>query len=186
MAKELDSALVAQARRGSAAALEALVRRYLRAAYAVALAILRNVADAEDVAQESLMGALQRLEQCREPDLFAQWLIQSVRNRAYNHLQQAKTRSAFRDGVIRNDVAAPPANGVIMREELLGALTRLSAVQREVVLLHDLEAWTHKEIATALEISEVMSRQHLFVARQELREHLSHSEQEPFHGKRSN
>jgi DNA-directed RNA polymerase specialized sigma24 family protein len=38
--------------------------------------------------------------------------------------------------------------------------------------LHDLENWTHKEIAEALDISEVHSRQHLFQARQILRAKL--------------
>ena len=58
------------------------------------------------------------------------------------------------------------------RDQLLRALGKLTAVRREVVLLHDLEGWTHPEIAGALQISELMSRQHLFLARRELREQL--------------
>jgi len=46
MAEELDRVLIARAKRGDARSLEALVRRYLRPAFAVALALLRNVADA--------------------------------------------------------------------------------------------------------------------------------------------
>ena len=59
-----------------------------------------------------------------------------------------------------------------MKQQLLAALARLNQVQREVVLLHDLESWTHAEIAGALNISEVSSRQHLFQARRQLRELL--------------
>jgi len=44
-----------------------------------------------------------------------------------------------------------------------------------VVLLHDLEDWTHAEIAHALHISEVHSRQHLFRARQILRAKLDNN-----------
>ena len=55
---------------------------------------------------------------------------------------------------------------------LQGALGKLSDVQREVVLLHDMEGWKHREIAQALHISEVSARQHLFVARKQLREIL--------------
>ena len=51
--------------------MEQLARRYLRPAYAVALAVVRNVADAEDVAQESLMTSLQLLDRCRDPARFA-------------------------------------------------------------------------------------------------------------------
>jgi RNA polymerase sigma-70 factor (ECF subfamily) len=60
------------------------------------------------------------------------------------------------------------------RSQLLAALALLSPVRREVVLLHDLEGWTHPQIADALELSELMSRQHLFLARRELRERLEH------------
>jgi RNA polymerase sigma-70 factor (ECF subfamily) len=180
--EESDSALVARARRGEAAALEALVRRYLRPAYAVALAILRNVADAEDLAQEALMGALQRLDQCRDPTLFARWLLQSVRHRALNQLRQGRVRTALLDRVVPGEAVEADTNNVSIRQELLAGLEQLTAIQREVVLLHDLEAWTHKEIASSLEISEVMSRQVLFVARRALREHLSNSQKESCHG----
>jgi RNA polymerase sigma-70 factor (ECF subfamily) len=167
-----DAGLVARARRGDAAAREALVRRYLRPAYAVALSVLRNVADAEDLAQDALVTALDRLDQCREPGRFAGWLLQAVRNRALNHLGQSRTRARLLDGVPRGEGEEPRAGAVVLRRRLLGALERLSPAQREVVLLHDLESWTHGEIAAALGISEVMSRQHLFVARRAMREWL--------------
>jgi len=59
-----------------------------------------------------------------------------------------------------------------MREALISALGDLEVEKREVVLLHDLEDWTHKEIAEVLDISEVHSRQHLYQARQILRAKL--------------
>jgi RNA polymerase sigma-70 factor (ECF subfamily) len=49
------------------------------------------------------------------------------------------------------------------------ALEQLSPVQRDVVLLHDLEGWRHAEIADRLELSEGMSRRHLSDARKRLR-----------------
>jgi RNA polymerase sigma-70 factor (ECF subfamily) len=99
MAVETDAALIARARRGDAAALEVLVRRYLRPAYSVALSIVRNETDAEDLAQEALAVAFERLEQCRDPERFAPWLLQAVRHRALNHVEQAKTRAALLDQV---------------------------------------------------------------------------------------
>lgn len=167
-----DAELVIRARRGDALAREALVRRYLRPAYAVALAVVRNAADAEDLAQETLVAALGRLDQCREPERFAGWILQAARNRALNHLEQRRTRAVLLDGVPRGEGADGDAAQVVLRRALLGALERLSPVQREVVLLHDLESWTHGEIGAALGISEGMSRQHLFVARRAMREWL--------------
>ena len=65
---------------------------------------------------------------------------------------------------------------VVLRGHLLAALATLSSVQREVVLLHDLDGWTHAEIADALGISETNCRQHLFTARRALRAELTHEE----------
>jgi len=59
--------------------------------------------------------------------------------------------------------------------QLEQALATLSETQRQVVLMHDLEGWTHKDIAESLEMTEVRSRQHLFVARKLLRELLGES-----------
>src|SRR5258708_39690073 len=88
MADESDRVLISRARGGDARALEALVRRYLRPAFAVALAFLRSPTDAEDLAQEALMVSLQRLDQCRNPEHFASWVLQSGRPRAINQLNQ--------------------------------------------------------------------------------------------------
>jgi RNA polymerase sigma-70 factor (ECF subfamily) len=52
------------------------------------------------------------------------------------------------------------------------ALAKLNEVQRDVVLLHDLEGWRHAEIALHLDLSEGMSRRHLSDSRKELRELL--------------
>jgi len=174
MVEDEDTVLVSLARRGDAVALEALVRRYLRATYAVALSVVRSTADAEDLAQEALMGALQRLDQCREPKHFARWLFQAVRHRAFNQLERSKLHATLLQRETRGEMVESDASSVRLRRRLLGALKHLSATQQEVVLLHDLEEWTHGEIAAALDISEVMSRQHLFVARRLLREHLAH------------
>jgi RNA polymerase sigma-70 factor, ECF subfamily len=60
-----------------------------------------------------------------------------------------------------------------LRTRLEKALSRVSAVQREVVLLHDLEGLRHAEVADRLGISELMSRRHLSDARRALRKMLS-------------
>jgi RNA polymerase sigma-70 factor (ECF subfamily) len=173
LADQATAALVARAQRGESAAFEALVRAYLRAAYSVALAVVGRPADAEDVAQDAFLLAFERLESCREPAHFAGWLLQIVRNRGRNWLDRRRWRDVPADArVAERPSQVPCADDAPLRDQLLRALDRLSAVQREVVLLHDLEGWTHAEIATALGMSEVMSRQHLFQARRELRAQL--------------
>ncbi len=170
-----DATLVKRARRGDAAAFEALVRRHYRAAYAVALAVLGNGMDAEDVTQDTFVRAAERLDQLRQPERFAAWLLQMVRNQARNYYGYRRVRAAQPlDSVTAASEANPGADVERreLREALETALARLSEVQRQVVLLHDLEGWKHREIARSLEISEGMSRQHLMAARRTLRDRL--------------
>jgi RNA polymerase sigma-70 factor (ECF subfamily) len=173
LAQPATAALVARAKRGDSAAFEALVRAFLRPAYAVALAVVGRPADAEDVAQDAFLAAFERLDSCREPARFAGWLLQIVRNRARNWLDGRRLRDVSREEPSEDRVHDPiSVEGPSLRGPLLRALDLLGTVEREVVLLHDLEGWTHPEIAVALGISEVMSRQHLFLARRQLRAQL--------------
>jgi RNA polymerase sigma-70 factor (ECF subfamily) len=170
-----DALLVERARGGDAAAFESLVRRHYRAAYAVALGVLGNGMDAEDACQDAFVRALERLDQLRRPQQFAPWLLQVVRNRAKNLQGYLQVRSALPlDEAVATTGENParPLEGAELRRRLETALEGLSEVQREVVLLHDMQGWKHREIAEALELSEGMSRQHLMTARRTLRERL--------------
>ena len=170
-----DATLVEQARSGAARAFGELVRRHFRAAYTVALALLGNQMDAEDVCHEGFLKALERLEECRSPDKFGAWVVQIVRNRARNYREYRAVRGAApleSTSAASHDDSARDLERSELRQLLDAALGKLSDVQRQVVLLHDMEGWKHREIAQALGISEVAARQHLFVARRQLRESL--------------
>jgi len=163
--------LVERARRGDPVARDQLVRRHLRAAYAIALAVLQRPADAEDVAQEAFIAALERLADCREPARFSGWLVRIVRNRALHALERRRFRDPVGEARDVADDRAP--SDALLRDQLVSALAELGPAQREVVLLHDLDGWTHAEIGEALGLSEIHCRQHLFTARRALRAVLS-------------
>lgn len=178
--RETDASLVARARSGDASAFEALVRRHYRAAHAVALATIGNGADAEDVCQDAFIRALEELDGCREPAKFSAWLLRIVRNRAHNHREYLKVRDAAPLDAVPSPSAGPaprPAERAELRQRLEEAIRTLPEVRREVLLLHELEGWRHREIARHLGISIGMSRQHLLLARRALRtilpEHLA-------------
>jgi RNA polymerase sigma factor (sigma-70 family) len=164
--------LVRRAQRGEPEAFAALVRGYLRATYAVALAIVSRPADAEDIAQDTFMKAFEHIDSCREPERFAGWLLQIARNQARNHLDRRRLRDVTADGAAIVELASAASGAAGMRQALLDGLALLDERHREVVLLHDLENWTHPEIAVTLGVSEVMSRQILWKARQTLRAKL--------------
>ena len=170
------AALVRRAAAGDRRAFEDLARAFLRPAYAVALAVVRRPADAEDVAQEAVVAALERIDTCRHPERFGAWLLQSVRNRARNWLAHRRLADVPADPPQEEPAAsgwAIDGERGALRRQLLAALDAVTPVQREVVLLHDLEGWTHAEIAAALELTEVNCRQHLFTARRALRARLA-------------
>lgn len=167
-----DATLVARARAGNAAAFEELVRRYFRPAYAIALALLGDAMDAEDVCQDAFVKALERLEDCRKPDRFGSWFLQIVRNRAHNYRDYRRVRAGVSLDAAASaspDDSARVAEQSELRERLERALAQIGEVPRQVVLLHDLEGWKHRQIAEHLGLSEGMSRQHLFNARRALR-----------------
>src|SRR5687767_8404524 len=151
---ESDAELVAALRRGNGEAGGRLAERYLRGCRAVALAITGETATAEDVCQDAFVYAIERIDDCRQPDRFGAWLFQIVRNRARNQLRGRKFTVPLDNLSLENREESPSA-GVEqseIRERLLAALAVIPADRREVVLLHDLEGWTHREIAERLEI----------------------------------
>jgi RNA polymerase sigma-70 factor, ECF subfamily len=179
---ETDAALVQRARSGEADAFEALVRRHLRSAYAVALAQLGEEADAQDAVQDGFVTALERLDELRKPAGFGPWLLAIVRNRARDRRRARSVRDALPiEAAGRRSSGSDPlrdAERGELRESLLAALGRLPETQREVVLLFDLEGWSHREIAGRLGITEGSARVQLFNARRALRATLGERHRE--------
>ncbi|MFN2420925.1 MAG: RNA polymerase sigma factor [Gemmatimonadota bacterium] len=162
-----------RARDGDGEAFAGLVRRYLRAARAVALAELGEPSDAEDACQDAFVTALERLEECSRPERFGGWLMQIVRNRARNLRRSRNVRATASLDEIASSAPGPSAERVELRDRLERALAELPAVQREIVLLHDLEGLRHAEIADALGMTEGASRVSLHRARTALRAALA-------------
>lgn len=167
-----DGDLVRKARCGDGRAFGSLVDRYMRAAYSVAISITRSHEDAEDAAQESFLVALEHLEECRNPDKFGGWLMTIVRNRSRNLVRREALRQTDQVPVSAQSKDRGPdrdAEASELRGQLMRALEILPQVQREIVLLHDLEGWKHREIAERMDIPPGTVRSHLHFARKSLR-----------------
>lgn len=173
-----DAELVAEALRGQPAAFEGLVRRHLRAVFAIALARTGNPEDAEDVCQDAFVAALEGLSGLEDPDRFVGWLLRIVRNRALNTVRARSIRAlepleaAEGADMADDDGPATAAERIDLRADLLEALGTLTEIQREVVLLHDVDGWRHAEIADRLGMPEGTVRYHVHQARSALRARL--------------
>ncbi len=170
-----DGELVHRARKGEELAFSLLVERYQRAAYAVALSVTGRHEDAEDAAQEGFMVALKRLDECRNPERFAGWLMTIVRNRARNLVRRESLRETDQlpEGT-RSKVPTPDriAETIELRDMLRAALAALPDVQQQIVMWHDVEGWKHREIAERLQLPSGTVRSHLHFARKALRDAL--------------
>lgn len=144
----------------------------MRPAYAVALSVTGRHEDAEDAAQESFLVALGRLDECRSPDRFGGWLMTIVRNRSKNLIRRESLRETDQVPPGARSGAPTPDRVTETRELralLESALAELPEVQRQIVLLHDLEGWKHREIAERLDLPSGTVRSHLHFARKALR-----------------
>jgi RNA polymerase sigma-70 factor (ECF subfamily) len=180
--EESDAELVLRVRRGDRWAADRLLGRYLRACRAVALAATGSAADADDVCQDAFVAAMERIDDCREPDRFGGWLLRIVRTRSRNHLRQRQLRQGEpldKEAAFGGPSPASTLERSELRRRLEAALAQLTEAQREVVLLHDLEGWKHAEIGERLELPVGTVRSHLHYARRRLRQILTREETEP-------
>ena len=137
------------------------------------MAQLGEAGDAEDACQDAFFECWTRIDECREPAKFAGWLLRAVRNRAHNYREYLDLRAGA--SLEDTQVATPlPSADVIVERHELGAalwaaLLRLDPIDREVVLLHDVDGLRHSDIGVMLEMSELMSRRRLSDTRKRLR-----------------
>jgi RNA polymerase sigma-70 factor, ECF subfamily len=172
---QTNAQLVERAREGDESAFAMLVRRHFRAAFATAMAVLGEPADAEDVTQDAFVTVLERLDEC-DPERFTAWLLRIVRNHAISAQRRSRVRSATPLDLathVRSDSdPAADARRSRLRDRLVAALAGLSEKQRQVLLLHDLEGYKHREIGALLDMPEGTVRYTLFQARRAARERL--------------
>ena len=164
-----DRALVeAVARDGDEVAFRELYRRHTPRLYPLVLRVVGGVAmDAEDVVQEVWMRAVGGMSRFRGDSSFGTWLCAIGLNAARDHLRRRGRWSASED-VTEVEIPVPPApHGA--RLDLERAIALLPPGCRTVLVLHDVEGFTHEEIATKLGIAVGTSKSQLFAARRAAR-----------------
>jgi RNA polymerase sigma-70 factor (ECF subfamily) len=145
-----DRALVAAAQQGSGDAVEALVRRHWPTAHRDAYLIVQDAAAAEDVAQESMLAAIDALDRFDSGRPLAPWLHRIVVNNSLKWLRAAaRRREVAIEGVVEG---AESESRPELSDHVLAALGRLDIDQRAVVVLRYLLEYTPGEIARALEL----------------------------------
>jgi RNA polymerase sigma-70 factor, ECF subfamily len=182
-----EQALIARILGGEPALFTELVRPYERRVYVTALAVLRNEADAQDVAQEAILKAFTHLRTFRGESRFSTWLIQITVNEA--RMRQRKQHADLFEPIGEHqdeEGAYTPRDFADWREipsealersEFLAllakALASLGQTYREVFILRDVEHLSIEETAAALSISIASVKTRLLRARLMLRDILA-------------
>ena len=146
-----------------------LVDRYQKRLFNLALRLLANVQDAEDVIQTVFLNAFMKLHTFDPRYRFFSWIYRMTVNESLNMLKRRKHIMALDDAP---DMAAPAARSsgaVAAQERIDKALLRLKPDDRAVVVLKHLESFSYEEIADVLDIPVRTVKSRLFTARERLR-----------------
>jgi len=144
-------------------------------AYRVARGVLRNNADAEDVAQEALLRAYRRFERLRDRGRFRAWLVRIAFRLAIDRLRSSKRREV-RETLWSETLPRPSTEDLAARSEFQAhldrALEELPEKHRLVLLLGAIEGHSLEEVAEILSLPVGTVKSRLFFARKQLAEKL--------------
>jgi len=144
-------------------------------AFHVARGVLRNDADAEDVAQESLLRAFRKFDRLRERDRFRGWLVRISFRLALDRRRSAKRRELREVEWTREQERSRPANSQGSREfqqQLERAMEELPEKLRLALLLSAMEGHSLEEVAVLLSVPVGTVKSRVFFARKQLAEKL--------------
>jgi RNA polymerase sigma-70 factor (ECF subfamily) len=144
-------------------------------AYRVARGVLRNDADAEDVAQEALLRAYRRFERLRDRARFRGWLVRIAFRLAIDRVRSAKRREVRETLWSQQGPTSSTEDAAAMSEfqaHLASAMDELPDKLRLVLLLAAMEGHTLEEVAAMLGVPMGTVKSRLFFARKQLAEKL--------------
>jgi len=164
--------LLARARKGDAAAIEEIYRTFCGPVYTLALRICASADKAEDVVQDTFIEAFAKLDQFRGEAPFWAWLRRVAINNTLQKLRSQKRLSLVSVDDQFHELASPQELNPGTSMDLDKMLSRLPATTRSVVWLHDVEGYTHREIAAMMGKTESFSKSQLARAYEKLRKWL--------------
>jgi RNA polymerase sigma-70 factor (ECF subfamily) len=167
-----EQELIQSARQGDQEAIRLLYDRHSSQVYAVARRLTGDDALAEDCAQEAWIRALRGLPSYRGDAAFSTWIHRIAINSALGARRRHWQRQD-RESPLQDTLPSPyPREAPLLRLRLERAMNELPKGMRQVMILHDVEGFTHQEIGEMLGIDPGTSKSQLFRARAKMRAHL--------------
>jgi RNA polymerase sigma-70 factor, ECF subfamily len=168
---------------GNAAAFEFLYRWHRQHVYALCLRMVRDPAEAEDLAQETFLQVFRKMHTFRGEAAFSSWLYRLTTNCVLMSFRRKSLIPASLDEIAQaqqhgefEEMARPDLHlcGLLDRLNLQAAVDLLPGGCKAAFILHDVEGYKHREVATMLGCSIAGSKSQLHRARKRLRELLRH------------
>jgi RNA polymerase sigma-70 factor (ECF subfamily) len=150
-----------------------LYERYAPRVYAVVRRIAADDDLAHDYAQEAWIRAIRALPTFRGDARFSTWLHRIAVNSALQALRKAETRTKRERPMPDAIPVAPPGGDALLQRRLESAVDNLPEGMRQVLILHDVEGYTHEEIGDLLGVTPGTSKSQLFKARAKMRTMLT-------------
>jgi RNA polymerase sigma-70 factor (ECF subfamily) len=166
---EQDRALVRGYLEGQQGAAGGLVDRYQRRLFNIALRMLGNTQDAEDVTQTVFLNAFLKLRTYDPRYRFFSWIYRLTVNESLNMLRRRKKTVTLEDAPDIPTPGAAPDHTADVQELVGKAMMRLKPDDRAVVVLKHFLFFSYEEIADVLEIPVKTVKSRLFTARERLR-----------------
>jgi RNA polymerase sigma-70 factor, ECF subfamily len=168
-----EQELLQQAREGDEGAMRTLYNRYAPRVYAVVRRIAGDDGLADDWAQEAWIRAFRALPGFRGDAAFSTWLHRVAVNSALQG-KRSRSRHDAREEPLPDTLPGPDGgrDPTVLRIALERALDRLPDGMRQVLVLHDVEGFTHDEIGEMLGIAAGTSKSQLSKARAKMRVQL--------------
>ena len=126
-----------------------------------------NMADADDIAQETLVQAYLAIDRYTDSGKFKSWLFKIAHNRFLNHIAAQKPCSSLEEA--SSSMAAESADSGFTHQQLYMALSTLPPKERSAITLYYLSGYSVKDIATITEISEDAVKKQMSRGREKLK-----------------
>lgn len=175
--QETDLELVAQAQRGNSAAFMEIVNRHTSKMFYLALSLTGNASDAEDILQETLLGAFEGIQGFEGRASVKTWLTRILMNQVARHRRYREVRSIVQIGpkseeILKGIAHSGSANDMDIRMDVLNVLQTLPLEYRTVIAMREIQGLAYGEIAEMLGLPVGTVESRLFRARQQLQELL--------------
>lgn len=168
----MDHELIDRAARGDPLAVRTLYERHSAQVFSAVRRILGDDHRSEDCAQEAWISALKALDSFRRDARFSTWIHRIAINQALQMRRRSGQRRAREVDLPDQIPVHPPAHDVLLEDRLSEALHQVPERMRQVLILHDVEGYTHQEIGEMLGVAPGTSKSQLFKARARMRELL--------------